>query len=400
MKKLIIVFFTSLLLTVCPHLVSAEEDHIYQNENGFYLTEEEYRELNDDLRYIEDNYDIGIYVAIGALTNEMDQVAHDVMNGTDYQPEKVVLVTDEEGRYVLLAQGEAANEIYAAENDLWMKYALGNTYHDGVKDFYQACVKIINAKVYHPVVPQVSSSVKVYDNASLLSDSEQKELQERLTEISRKQGMDVVLVTADSTDGAWIDDYANDFYDYNGYKDDGVLLLIVMEDRSWYVSTKGKGSDYFTDYGIDYIFEQMSDDLADGKFFKAFSTFADEAEYFIEEGKKGDIIDNNNKPTEKKHFGFLNVGISSIAAAISSLIGSLIMRGQMKSVHKERYAGSYLVDNSVILTGHSDHMIDRRITRHYNPPVKHDSGSSSSGGGSTIHTSSSGSSHGGHGGHF
>ena len=399
MKKLIIVLFTGLLLMACPRSIAAEEEHIYLNENGFFLTEEEYRELNDDLRNIEDNYDIGIYIAIGAQTGEMEKLASHLMDETDYEPNKVVLVTDETGSYFLLAEGEAAKEIYASENDLWAKYALGATYHDGIKDFYQACVKLINGKSYQTSVPQVSSSVKVYDNASLMSSSEQKELQEKLKKISSEQGMDVVLVTADSTDGMWIRDYADDFYDYNGYKDDGVLLLIVMDDRSWYVSTKGKGSEYFTDYGIDRIFDKMSDDLADGKFYKAFNTFADQAEYFIKEGKKGDVIDSNNQPKQEKHFGFLNVGISSLVAALSSLFSSLFMRGQMKSIHKERYAGSYLVDNSFVLTGHSDHMIDRKITRHYNPPQSHDS-SSSSGGGSSIHTSSSGSSHGGHGGHF
>ena len=58
------------------------------------------------------------------------------------------------------------------------------------------------------------------------------------------------------------DNYADDFYDYNGYKDDGVLLFISMSTSEMYISTKGRGTDYITDYGIDYIFGQISDDLS------------------------------------------------------------------------------------------------------------------------------------------
>ena len=199
--------------------------------------------------------------------------------------------------------------------------------------------------------------------------------------------MDVVVVTADATDGMWINDYADDFYDYNGYKEDGLLLLLVMDDHSWYVSTKGKGIDYFTDYGIDCIVDDMMYDLSEGRFYDAFVTFAEETESYIIDGKNGNIIDNNTDPPtpkKEKHFSALNIGISSFVAGLTSLFSSLFLRGQMKSTKRQHSANSYLVD--------------RKISRHYNPPQR--SSGSSSGGGSVTHTSSSGSSHGGHGGHF
>ncbi|MBQ6560234.1 MAG: TPM domain-containing protein [Erysipelotrichaceae bacterium] len=402
MKKIITILFTLLLLSVGITRISADEEHIFLGENGYFLTEDEYRELNDDLRYIEDNYDIGIYFGIGIETNDAQSYAYEIMQRTGYAPEKVVLIVDDKGSYGLVAEGSCANLIYAEETDLWTKYALATTYYDGIRDFYQACVRIINGQVYHTNVPQVSNEVKIYDAANLLTDVQRNDLQVRLKKISDEQNMDVVVVTADATDGMWINDYADDFYDYNGYKDDGLLLLLVMDDRSWYVSTKGKGIDYFTDYGIDCIVDDMMDDLADGNYYEAFMTFADETESYIIDGKNGNIIDNNTDPPiptkKEKHFGALNVGISSFVAALSSLFSSLFLRGQMKSTKRQHFANSYLVQNSFHLNGYSDYLVDRKISRHYNPPQTNTS--SGSGGGSITHTSSSGSSHGGHGGHF
>ena len=398
MKKIITLLFTLLLLSFSVSFLNADEEHIFLSDSGYYLTEEEYRELNDDLRYIEDNYDIGIYLGVGIATNNAQSYAYEIMQKTGYAPEKVVLIIDDRGSYGLAAEGSCADLIYADEVDLWSKYVLATTYYDGIKDFYQACVSIINGQTYHSNIPQVSNDVKIYDAAGLLTDSERNDLQIRLKKISEEQNMDVVVVTADATDGMWINDYADDFYDYNGYKDNGLLLLIVMDDSSWYVSTKGKGIDYFTDYGIDRIIDKMMNDLSRGRFYDAFSTFADQTEYYIKEAKNGHIIDVETPPKKEKSFGALNVGISSFVAALSSLFSSLFLRGQMKSTKRQHFANSYLVDNSFHLMGYSDYLVDRKISRHYNPPQTHSSGSS--GGGSVTHTSSSGSSHGGHGGHF
>ncbi len=390
------------MLSLSVFRVAADEEHLFLGDSGFYLTEDEYRELNDDLRYIEDNYDIGIYIGLGIATNDAQAYASDLLDRTGNAAEKVALVVDDKGTYGLAASGSCADQIYADEIELWGKYALASTYHDGIRDFYQACVRIINGEVYQTNVPQVSSDVKIYDAADLLSETERAELQSLLKRISDEQNMDIVVVTADDTDGMWITDYADDFYDYNGYKENGLLLLLVMDDRSWHVSTKGKGIDYFTDYGIDCIVDDMMDELADGKYYDAFVTFAEEAETYIIDGKNGNIIDVDTDPPvpKKKQFGALNVGISSLAAALSSLFTSLFLRGQMKSTKRQHSANSYLVDNSFHLNGYSDHLVDRKISRRYDPPQRDSGRSGSSGGGSITHTSSSGSSHGGHGGHF
>ncbi|MBQ1307796.1 MAG: TPM domain-containing protein, partial [Erysipelotrichaceae bacterium] len=188
---------------------------------------------------------------------------------------------------------------------------------------------------------------------------------------------------------------------YNGYKDDGVLLFISMSTSEMYISTKGRGTDYITDYGIDYIFGQISDDLSSDRFYDAFVKYADLTDGLIAEAENGNVVDVNSKP--KKSFTAANVGISAIAGLITSLITALVLKGQMRNVHYERYAGNYVVSNSFHITGMSDMLVNRHVSR--TPRSRNNTSSGHgpthySGGGSHTHTSSSGSSHGGHGAHF
>ena len=66
------------------------------------------------------------------------------------------------------------------------------------------------------------------DEADLLTDSEEAALSRKLDEISLRQNMDIVIVTVFSTEERTAAEYADDTYDYSGYGDDGILLLISL----------------------------------------------------------------------------------------------------------------------------------------------------------------------------
>ena len=70
----------------------------------------------------------------------------------------------------------------------------------------------------------------VIDEAGLISASDEKKLSEKIKEI-QKEKFDVVILTVKSLDGKSAQDYADDYYDYNGYgygkDDDGILRLRV-----------------------------------------------------------------------------------------------------------------------------------------------------------------------------
>ena len=88
----------------------------------------------------------------------------------------------------------------------------------------------------------------VIDNADLMSSSEEAALEEKAQALRQEYGMDVVILTVDSLDGKRPQDYANDYYDYNGYSEDGVIFILSMEKRDRYISTCGNAAYVLTDY--------------------------------------------------------------------------------------------------------------------------------------------------------
>ena len=98
---------------------------------------------------------------------------------------------------------------------------------------------------------------RLVDEADLLSDDEEMALTGQLNEISERQQVDIVVVTVNSLEGAGTMEFADDFYDYNGYgfgeERDGILFLISMEERDWYISTTGYGITAVTDAGREYV---------------------------------------------------------------------------------------------------------------------------------------------------
>ncbi len=218
------------------------------------------------------------------------------------------------------------------------------------------------------------------DNADLLTVSEEGEIRAMLDTISETYQMDVVIVTTESTYDKSPRAYADDYYDYNGYSCDGVLLLISMEDRDWWISTTGRAIDAFSDSAIDSIGELMLNDLSNGWYADAFETFAEKCEYYI----NGEI---NGFPFR---FGY-NLIVALIIGLVTALIVTLVMRGQLKSVRRQAAASNYVKANSLKLTRSHELFLYRNVSR-----VRKASSSS----GSSTHSSSSGRSHGGGGGKF
>ena len=114
----------------------------------------------------------------------------------------------------------------------------------------------------------------VEDNAGLLTASEQQELNDNLTEISERQGVDVAVITADDMGDQSIEDFAKAKYDERGYGDDGALLVVNMEVRKWWMSTYGKGTSAISSDAIQAIGSEFAPYLSSGKYADAFETYA------------------------------------------------------------------------------------------------------------------------------
>lgn len=235
---------------------------------------------------------------------------------------------------------------------------------------------------------------RLVDDAGLLSSREERDLLSRLDEISFRQGADIVVVTVDSLGSKTPMAYADDFYDDNGYGKDGVLLLVNMEDRDWWISTSGRGITAITDAGIEYISDRFLPDLSDGNYAEAFEIFADQCDAFITQAKTGTPYDVGHMPREPFR-AVRNLIVALVVGFLIALIATGVMKGNLKSVRKQAAANSYVKANSLTVTDSRDLFLYTQVIRHARPK---DSDSSRDGSGS--HTSFSDSTHGGGGGKF
>ena len=111
--------------------------------------------------------------------------------------------------------------------------------------------------------PSVDETQKVYDFANILSDSEEDNLYGFITSYIEAYKSDYVIVTINkndkcdySTDNCSLK-YATNFYKYNYFQKEGVLVLIDLEDKNnfLYIYTSGNVSNIFNEKSINSIKE-------------------------------------------------------------------------------------------------------------------------------------------------
>lgn len=253
-----------------------------------------------------------------------------------------------------------------------------------------------------PVLAEESSKVSkdyVVDNADLLTQIEENELSEKLQDISDELQFDVVVVTTNSTGSKTATEYADDYFDYNGYgrgsNNDGALFLVDMGDRKWAISTSGYGIEAIVDSALDDMEEEIVPYLKSGDYDGAFNEFADLTYDIVNDAKNGKSYSNSTTSTTKNH---KNIGTNLIVAfsigAGISLIIILVYRSKLKPVKCQKEAKEYIVPGSFNLRRSDDVFLYFNITK---VPIPKNNDSDDSG---SFHSSSSGSSHGGSSGSF
>lgn len=252
------------------------------------------------------------------------------------------------------------------------------------------------------VLAEESSKVSkdyVVDNADLLTQTEENELSEKLQDISDELQFDVVVVTTNSTGSKTATEYADDYFDYNGYgrgsNNDGALFLVDMGDRKWAISTSGYGIEAIVDSALDDMEEEIVPYLKSGDYDGAFNEFADLTYDIVNDAKNGKSYSNSTTSTTKNHkdIGTNLIVAFSIGAGISLII-ILVYRSKLKPVKFQKEAKEYIVPGSFNLRRSDDVFLYFNITK---VPIPKNNDSDDSG---SFHSSSSGSSHGGSSGSF
>ena len=413
MRKRIVTLLLGLiwLLSLTVPALAENRNGVYVLDEKEYLTESECQfyqiqasELSDEL-----NMDI-LYVQ--TYDTDLQTDAQSLNLGS--RPDQIMLL-DNDGICDIALFGKAQVLDEDHRQQLMDAYAVEPTYSEGVAAYLAAAGNIVtklnNAGAFEETIEPAVKQPRLVDNANLLNAAEKVHLLQQLDEISQRQQVDVVVVTVNSLEGKSAMAYADDFFDYNGYgfgeNLDGILLLVSMEQRDWWISTTGYGITAFTDAGLEYIADCVVPKLSDGRYGKAFDIFAEKCDDFITQARTGEPYDVNNMPKEPFRFGlclFISIFVGLFVA------GCVIwgLQSQLKTVHAQPGAENYFLLSAPQLTVNKETYLYSTMSSRPKPKPSEmsrsgsRSGSSFGGGfgGSTTHRSSSGRSHGGRGGKF
>ena len=266
----------------------------------------------------------------------------------------------------------------------------------------------------------IDPKVKIHDHGELMTEDEKQELEQLAQAFVKRYQMDIAVVTvqsAETEEDAMC--LADDIYDYaggTGFGKDGLLLLIDMVNRKYWISTKGTAITTFWDDDIEWmkgivvhaLQNETPAETADA-FIRA-SEQVCSARYAMEAGSKEayvkhfDGYDGHWAPAPGIGEMLLDklgtiLLIAVIVGVVTGLVYYYVGRKKHRPVKVATEASDY-VSQPLELSVCRDDLIDRHVTRRARPKDTGSGGSSGGGGGGSSHSSSSGSSHGGGGGSF
>ena len=268
----------------------------------------------------------------------------------------------------------------------------------------------------------VSGQPRVFDQAGLFSETEIIQLEEKIAQCRKSTKMDVVIVSAYADGERSAEEYADDYYDYGGFgvgkKASGVLLLYYMDGPGQpggecYISTAGTMINMLTDERIESILDDVYGDLGNRDFAGATEHFLEDVKAYVKRGVESGQYTYDRDTGEIVRYHSIRLYEVAIAMVIAGILaGSVCLdikkRYAMKQSSREvsNSLQAYRADCAFHFSVAGDKMVNKYV-RSVPIPRNTSSGSggrghsgSSSAGRSTIHTSSSGSSHGGGGRRF
>ena len=243
------------------------------------------------------------------------------------------------------------------------------------KKFFAALLAVLLVMTLSVTVFASNNTAFVYDDADLLTSAQVADLSEKLASISGTYNAQIIVATVPYVEGGDVDAFVNLVYDQMGFgygaNHDGVLLLVCMDPREYRILSNGFAGDAITMSSIDAIGSAIQSDLSDGNYADAFDIFADKCVYYID----GHL---NGYPF---NFG-MNLMIALIVGLASGLLVAFILKGQLKSVHRQSRAHNYLKDGSLNIRYSNDIFLYNQVTRRAREKSSSSGSSSRSSGGS------------------
>lgn len=278
-------------------------------------------------------------------------------------------------------------------------------------------------------IENLTPTKSVVDLAGLLTAEQTIALQQKISNQITNHNIDIAIVTT-YLNNKTLRHFTDDYYDYNDYglndSKDGIMLVMDMNAREWYIGTTGKAIDIFSDSTLDSIGDEILPNLKSGDYYSAFDSFSNYVDKFTSEyeasgavysgnsssedsSKLKDESYNSDNPKEELSLGEQVFGSLLIGFVIALVICYRRLR-KLKTKRTVYNANNYIKENSFNLIKEKDIFLFSKVDkfRREDPEEKSEKKKSSSSktsskpqkSKSTTHRSSSGQHHGGRGGKF
>ena len=221
----------------------------------------------------------------------------------------------------------------------------------------------------------VDTDDKVYDFADLFSESEEENLYNDIYKYKNKTTYEAIIVTTNDNNGKYVEDYAMDFYEDNGFARNGIIFVIDMQDRGYTVMAHGDAINTYTDNDIDYILDEVYYDMAAGDYYDAASNFLYLATKYYSSDSSYTYDDSYYDDYSANSINWLELIISPL---IVTIVIILILAFRNRMVKKANSSKSFLNDKTKVITTISDIFLGSTTTK-----VRIDTSSSSGGGSSS-----------------
>ncbi|MBO5934577.1 MAG: TPM domain-containing protein [Clostridia bacterium] len=396
-KRIISIAIVFVMLFSFAFAASANSAHVIDFTDK--LTDSEMIELDSYALTIEQKYGWCVMFAIVDNAENFDttyEYAEDIYNAQK-DAENGVLIVDNIGDnvYSVYLAGDAKNVFSEADEDaIWNAYDDADTYYGGIVDYYTAVDSVLGGDGISadPIITTAAADTEdttaferverqlplVVDLADLLTDAEESEFNEKFNAFTEEYEMEIAFLTVTSLDGKTAQQFADDFYDANGYgygeNDDGFLLLYLPgEDgqRELYLTTHGDAIYKMSDDMINTMLLEMKDDIISGNYIAALDTYIAKATEYVKPGV---------------HFIWLFVFM-----LVGCVIALFVLNGMAaanKSVIRQADAKVYVRGGSLVLMNSNEVFKGTYVDKEEKVQENSNSGSS-------THKSSSGRTHGG-----
>lgn len=248
----------------------------------------------------------------------------------------------------------------------------------------------VNAEVYF-----------VYDEADLLSDTEEEALDNRIYALMEETGWNIYAVTIDDAQGFSAAAFADALYeDWAGIDTDGFLVLIDMDNREIYLSTSGIAIRYLYDERVERVLDAGYSYVSDGEYASCLSEMISSVEYYYGEGIPEDQYNYDVETGAVSEYYVLTWMEAVPVLLLAALVGFGIYKGITRSyvLNGTDYEYPYTKYGNVNLTKHVDHFLRQSVVHQRIQTNTNSGGAPRSGGSShrsSTHRSSGGGRHGG-----